>query len=167
MMLFCLPVRAEMLLTGKAEYTASEARKELQNTNPEKPDRKIVRARITDKEFEYNKSLLLKGKAELKDRTLALFSDNSYAVMYKNEPEYVWYYARNGTLTHYEIKDGAAYPYKTFKYDLSGAMVNMSLRVSKAETFIFSPDGRLIAHWFKSNGYDETGRLIMRRKYLE
>ena len=87
--------------------------------------------------------------------------------MYKENESRVWYYSQNGKLTHYEIKDGLEYPYKTYKYNTYGELVNMGLRVSKAETFIFSPNGRLIAHWIKSNGYDETGRLIMRRKYLE
>ena len=167
MLFLALPVSAEMLLTGEVQYTADKAREELLNKIPSKLDSKIVRKFAVDKEYDNNTSALLNGHAELKDRTLALFSDNSYAVMYKENESRVWYYSQNGKLTHYEIKDGLEYPYKTYKYNTYGELVNMGLRVSKAETFIFSPNGRLIAHWIKSNGYDETGRLIMRRKYLE
>ena len=110
---------------------------------------------------------MLKGKTELKDRILALFSDNSYAVMYKDDELHVWYYSANGQLTHYEIKDGTNYPYKSYKYNIDGKLINMGLRVSKGETFIFNPNGKLIAHWIKNNGYDEYGNIILKRKYFE
>ena len=167
LLIFTVPAYADMVLTGGVNYTTDKARKELLDEKPSKIDSKIVRNFAVDNDFENNMSALLNGQVELKDRTLAIFSDNSYAVMYKDDETLIWYYSPQGQLTHYEIKDGINYPYKTYKYNTSGELVNMGLRVSKAETFIFSPNGRLIAHWLKSNGYDETGRLIMRRKYLE
>lgn len=162
-----LPAQAEMLLTGEVEYTTDSARSELINSRPQKPDEKFVSIYLKDENYNENISALLKGSVELKDRTLAMFSDNSYAVMYHNDKLHVFYYAPNGDLTHYEIKDGIEYPYKSYKYDVEGKLVNMGLRVSKAETYIFSPNGKLIAHWVKENGYDENGQVIMRRKYLE
>ena len=162
-----LPAQAEMLLTGEVEYTTDSARSELINSRPQKPDEKFVSIYLKDENYNENISALLKGSVELKDRTLAMFSDNSYAVMYHNDKLHVFYYAPNGDLTHYEIKDGIEYPYKSYKYDVEGKLVNMGLRVSKAETYIFAPNGKLIAHWVKENGYDENGQVIMRRKYLE
>ena len=109
----------------------------------------------------------MKGHAEIKDRVLAQFSDSSYAVMYYDNPLYVWYYSPEGVLTHIEVKDGTNYPYKSYKYDTDGKLVNMGLRVSKEETFIFDPSGKLIAHWLKDKGYDENGKVIMKRRYKE
>ena len=43
----------------------------------------------------------------------------------------------------------------------------MGLRVSKRETFLYSPNGELIAHWIGPNGYDENGQIIMTRKFIE
>lgn len=164
---FCLPVNAEMLLTGEVDYTTEGARNELLQTQPLKPDENLILIHIEDENYNRNISALLNGSVELKDRTLALFSDNSYAVMYKADEFHVWYYSPQGKLTHCETKDGLVYPYKSYKYDMAGSLVNMGLRVSKAETFIFNKQGKLLAHWIKSNGYDENGNLVMRRKYLE
>ncbi len=162
-----LPAQAEMFLTGEVEYTTDSARSELINSKPQRADEKFISIYLKDENYNENIAALLKGSVELKDRTLAMFSDNSYAVMYHNDRLHVFYYAPNGDLTHYEIKDGIEYPYKSYKYDINGNLVNMGLRVSKAETYIFSPKGKLIAHWVKENGYDEDGNLVMTRKYLD
>lgn len=158
---------ADEVLTGGVEYTADSAREELLHKEPVKPDGLTVLVNIADENYKENKTLLLKGQAEIKDRVLAEFSDNSYAVMYHENPLYVWYYSPEGILTHIEIKDGTNYPYKSYKYDTEGNLVNMGLRVSKEETFIFDKSGKLIAHWLKDKGYDETGKVIMKRHYKQ
>lgn len=43
----------------------------------------------------------------------------------------------------------------------------MGLRVSKGETFLYSPNGKLIAHWLGQYAYDEKGNIIMSRKYSD
>ena len=158
---------ADEVLTGGVEYTTDIAREELLQKTPLKPDGLSVLTNIADENYKENKTLLLKGHAEIKDRVLAEFSDNSYAVMYHENPLYVWYYSPEGVLTHIEVKDGTNYPYKSYKYDTDGKLVNMGLRVSKEETFIFDPSGKLIAHWLKDKGYDETGKVIMKRHYKQ
>ncbi len=158
---------ADEVLTGGVEYTTDSAREELLHKEPVKPDGLTVLVNIADENYKENKTLLLKGQAEIKDRVLAEFSDNSYAVMYHENPLYVWYYSPEGILTHIEIKDGTNYPYKSYKYDTEGNLVNMGLRVSKEETFIFDKSGKLIAHWLKDKGYDETGKVIMKRHYKQ
>ena len=158
---------ADEVLTGGVEYTTDIAREELLQKTPLKPDGLSVLTNIADENYKENKTLLLKGQAEIKDRVLAEFSDNSYAVMYHENPLYVWYYSPEGILTHIEVKDGTNYPYKSYKYDTEGNLVNMGLRVSKEETFIFDKSGKLIAHWLKDKGYDENGKVIMKRRYKE
>lgn len=158
---------ADEVLTGGVEYTTDIAREELLQKTPLKPDGLSVLTNIADENYKENKTLLLKGQAEIKDRVLAQFSDSSYAVMYYDNPLYVWYYSPEGVLTHIEIKDGTNYPYKSYKYDTEGNLVNMGLRVSKEETFIFDKSGKLIAHWLKDKGYDENGKVIMKRHYKQ
>ena len=163
--ILAMPSSAETLLTGGVAYTTESARAELKKHEAVQPDGLTLLTHIADENYKDNKTALLKGNVELKDRVLALFSDGSYAVMYHDNPLYVWYYSDSGILTHIEIKDRTNYPYKSFKYDTEGTLVTMGLRVSKEETFIFNPDGKLIAHWIRENGYDENGKVIMKRKY--
>lgn len=162
-----LPVNAEMLLTGEVDYNTNSAREELTQYSPPKINPNLLLIRLRDENYQENISMLLKGNIYLTDRILAKFSDNSYAVMYKNDELHVWYYSAAGNLTHYEIKSGAEYPYKSYKYDINKKLVNMGLRVSKAETFIYTPSGKLIAHWVKNNGYDGDGNIVMTREFFE
>lgn len=163
---FVLPVQAQTMLTGKIDYTVDSAREELLKNPVKKLNPELVKANLNDKNYLENKTYSLKGKAELKDRTLAFFSDSTYAVMYNNDKYHVWYYSNYGKLIFAEEKDKLVYPYKSYKYTPSGRLVNMGLRVSKDETFIYNSSGKLIAHWLKDKAYDEKGSVIMTRKYV-
>lgn len=161
-----LSVNAE-IITGGVEYNTNSARKELIQSQQLSIPQDLLNANLVDSNRNNNLAILLKGVTELKDRTLAYFSDNSYGIIYKDKPQYVWYYNNDGILTHSEVKSSLEYPYKTYKYSTDGQLVNMSLRVSKNETYIFKPDGTLIAHWLGQYCYNEAGNIIMSRKIVE
>jgi hypothetical protein len=154
-------------LTGGISYSVEDARIELQNTHPKAIDFLKIQDNFNDINNKENYSLLLKGQTKLNDRTLGLFSDGTYAVNYKNDPKHVWYYDKAGILINAEQKTSLEYPYKTYKYTPDGELVNMTLRVSENETFIFSPFGKLIGHWIGINCYDENGNILMTRKILK
>ena len=164
---YVTPVFSETLLTGGVNYNVQSARDEMLQNPIKKVDTCEVAKNIKDTNNFDNLKYSLKGNVELKDRVLAFFSDSTYAVMYNNNKYYVWYYSKNGELIYIEKKDGVEYPYKAYKYTPSGKLVNMSLRPSREETFIYSPDGKLIAHWLRDKAFDEYGNVLMTRKYLE
>ncbi|MDR1168573.1 MAG: hypothetical protein LBK53_06785 [Heliobacteriaceae bacterium] len=144
---------AQTTLTGGVKYSVESVRRELLSQPQIPVNQELLYAHIYD----------YKNK---KDRITAAFSDSTYAVMYYDNPLYVWYYRHDGILLYIEKKDSADYPYKAYKYDVSGNLINMSMRVSQAETFIYNPDGKLIAHWINANGYNEQGKIIMTREYF-
>ena len=92
------------------------------------------------------------------------FSDGSYAVNYNNDPLKVFYYSKERILTHIEKRSSVEYPYNAYKYDISGNLINVSMRISEEETFIYKPKGQLIAHWIGKNCFDSRGNLIMTRE---
>lgn len=161
-----LPVFSQML-TGEVKYSVSGAREEISAQKPVKFDREVIKANIVDYNRAENVGYLLKGVTELKDRTLAYFSDGSYGLVYKDNPLEVYYYGADGILTHNEKRDSVEYPYRSYKYTASGRLVNMSLRTSEDETFIFEPGGELIAHWLGTRCYDENNNVIMSRRVLK
>lgn len=163
---FILPVQAEVL-QGGVSYDVNSAREELLNGIKYTIDSNYVNNFYQDSEYEQNTNYILQGMTELKDRTLAYFSDNTYAVMKKIDPYHIYYYNSQGILMYVEKKDGLSYPYKTYKYNTAKKLVNMSFRVSKGETFIYNKDGKLIAHWLNDKAYDDNGNVIMKRKYVE
>lgn len=161
--LICLPACSQ-IITGGVEYSVEEARTSVLE-NPQAPlSRQVIMGHIFDKERVENLTSLLQGITKLNDRTLAYFSDGSYGVNYADDPMHVWYYSNNGVLMHSEIRTSLRYPYKSYKYTPDGQLVNMSLRVSEEETFIFDNSGYLIAHWVGQNCYDENNSIIMTRK---
>ncbi len=160
-----IPNATANILTGGIEYNTNSARAYLLYSEKQTVPEKLLSQNLIDLNRNENITTLLKGSTQLNDRTLAYFSDGSYAVTYNNNPKYVWYYARSGILTHSEVKETFTYPYKTYKYNPDKSLENMSLRVSKEETYIFSPKGKLLAHWLGPNCYDENGNIVMTREY--
>lgn len=161
-----LPSQSKMI-TGEVQYSVNNARNEVLNQAPPVFNRDTIKAYIYDKNNAENKTALLRGITDLKDRTLAQFSDGSYGVVYKQNPTDVFYYSPDGILTHNEKRESPNYPYKSYKYSTTGKLVNMSLRLSEGETFIFEPDGKLIAHWLGEYCYDDKNSIIMKRKILK
>ena len=166
MVFMMLPACAEVL-TGGVKYTINDAKTELQHNRPSVTDFIVTRNNFVDKDRNANYFALLKGKTNLNDRILALFSDGTYAVNYKNDLKHVWYYDKDGMLINVEFRSSLEFPYGSYKYSPDGELVNMSLRVSKDETFIFSSFGEFLAHWIGDNCYDENGNIVMTRKIMK
>lgn len=160
------PTFAEVL-QGGVSYDVNSAREELLRFSDKKIDKTLVQSFYRDYYYNENQTYKLSANKNPANRVLAFFSDTTYGVMYNAIPLYVWYYSKNGTLIYMEKKDSTEYPYKTYKYTPSGLLMNMSLRVSKEEAFVFTPAGKLIAHWIGPNAYDEENNVIMTREYKE
>lgn len=167
LILLSLPVKADLVLTGEASYNVNSAREAVLENMPLGVENNIVSKHIYDLENEKNLWNILNGKLELADRTLAYFSDGTYGILYKNDLYHTYYYKKDGALLYIDKKDGINYPYKAYKFDTFNKMMNMTLRVSKREAFIYNPKGGLIAHWVGKNGYDEKGNVIMTRSFRE
>ena len=72
-----MPVFSE-IITGGVECSVEDARSDVFSSPPIGPNFEYLRANLVDSNYGENISTLLSGKAELKDRTLAKFSDGSY-----------------------------------------------------------------------------------------
>ena len=158
---------ADIILEGEAEYNVYSAKNALEETVQYRINPKIFKFHLLDVNRLENMTALLKGQAELKDRTLAIFSNGNYGVVYKKDPLHAYYYSNSGVLEYVDVRTGLEYPYKSYQYDMTGSLVNMGLRVSKEETYLYDVKGNLIAHWVGENGYDERGRVVMKRKFME
>ena len=95
---FTIPVYGQTVLTGEVNYNIQSEKEELFNTPRKKLDSFLVAKNINDKNNIENLKYYLKGNVELKDRTLAFFSDSTYAVMYYSDMYHVWYYSKTENL---------------------------------------------------------------------
>ena len=164
-LIFALPAQAQ-IITGEIEYNAETAR----NETFSKPIEKVSYNKIYNHFFDSNNienlNYLFKGITELKDRKLAKFSDGSYGVQYYDDPMFSWYYSQNGKLINFTQKDSLSYPCRITKFKPDGSITNNGYRVSEKESYIFTPDGKLLAHWLGNNCYDENNNIIMTRKIM-
>ena len=164
--IFSLSVQAQ-ILTGEIKYNTETARTETFS----KPIEKISFDKIYNHFFDSNNienlNSLYQGITELKDRKLAKFSDGSYGVQYYDDPMFSWYYSQNGKLINFTQKDSESYPHRVTKFKPDGSVTNTGYRVSEKESFIFTPAGKLLAHWLGNNCYDENNNIIMTRAILK
>ena len=158
---------AEMLLYGEAQYNVESALNEVKQGLKTKINSKNLIPYLVDIYRDENLHALLSGNINLKDRELAMFSVGTYGVVYKEDPLHAFYYSSLGILEYIDVRSSGVYPYRSYQYDIKGNLVNMGLRVSKQEAYLYSPDGVLLAHWIGENGYNENGEIIMTRKFVE
>ena len=143
-----LPVNAQTVLTGEVTYDVDSARKELLENPIKKLSPQLVAKYLTDSENRENLGYALQGNVELKDRTLAFFSDGTYAVMYDRDKYHVWYYSHEGKLIYAEEKTGLDYPYKTNE-DGELLIKNLSFEVNQGEKVAFiARDTSIITNLF-------------------
>lgn len=159
-----LPCKSE-IITGGVKYDYEIAREEVFRQSPKQIPFEFIRLHLTDKNHVENRESLNGGVTELSDRKLASFSDNSYGVEYFDDSEYEWFYDFGGRLMSFIKKDSLSYPIKITRYKPDGSITNTGLKVSDNESFIFSPEGKLIAHWIDNLCYDGNNNVIMQRKY--
>ena len=155
-----IPVNAG-IITGEVEYNAEN------NYSQPKNNFKNLSEKYIDTKNAENLNYLFQGITDLKDRKLAKFSDGTYGVQYYDDPMYNWYYSADGRLINFSRKDSAGYPCHSVKYKPDGTVANTTYRVSESECFIYSPDGKLIAHWLGKNCYDKNNKIIMTRKIYQ
>lgn len=162
--IFVSPTGYSKTLNGEVKYTNTQAQNEILKTSPPHLEQIVIKENFYDMNNLENTNAILQGYTSIKDRILGNFSDGTYAIKYLDNPYYIWYYNSNGILSHIEKQLSLEYPYKTYKYNTRGKLINMTLRVSENETFIFNPDGKLIAHWLNNNCFDSNGNIIMTRQ---
>ena len=153
----CVPVNAQ-IITGEVEYNTETT---------EKLSYDDLRSRFFDSNNSENLSYLFQGITELKDRKLAKFSDGSYAVLYYDNPYYSFYYSESGKLISYTYKSSQSYPCNFKKFKPDGSLINTGYRVSEQESFIYSPEGKLLAHWLGNKCFDGNNNFIMTRQITE
>ena len=166
LMLLSLPSNAK-IITGEVEYNAEAAREEVFSSPTSPLNIATYSHRLIDTDNIENLNYLFQGITELKDRKIGKFSDGSYGVQYYDDPMYSWYYSSNGRLINFTKKDSESYPCKITKYKPDGSIANQGYRVSDRESFLFTPDGKLLAHWKGENCYNEYNNIIMTRKILK
>ena len=131
------------------------------------PTEEYIANHYIDKNSEENIRLLKEGITKLQDREIGEFSDGTYGIMFYDDPEYSWYYSRNGRLINFTQKSSLEFPMKITKYKPDGTVVNTGIKISKEESYLYNNKGILVAHWKGNFCYDNSNNIIMVRKSVK
>ena len=72
----------------------------------------------------------------------------TYAVIYDETPQYVFYYNILGNLVKFDIIDNTEeYPKKIKGYSRFGNLMSVAFEVDEQEQFVYDENGKLKAHW--------------------
>ena len=126
-----------------------------------------VNAQIITGEVEYSAEATEQLSYEDLKNRFSKFSDGSYAVHYYDNPFYSFYYSQNGKLISYTYKSSQNFPSNFKKFKPDGSIINTGTRVSEKESFIYSVDGKLLAHWLGDKCFDKNNNIIMTREIRE
>ena len=160
-----IPCVSAQIITGEVEYNAEAASQEVFSSPLPSFNYQYVQKHFIDINYAENYNCLNAGIKEINGRKIARFTDGTYGIWYYNEPLYTWYYSGNGRLINFTQKNSENYPAKVVRYLPDGSITNVGLKVSEEESFVFSREGKLLAHWIGLNCYDEYNNIIMKRKY--
>lgn len=171
-----LSVSAEdTVLQGSVQYTVESARKLAFDGLDLKLDKKLIEPYLLDNNNKENREAVKNG-VQIKGRSIMSFvmakgRVKGYAIVYEDNPEYVYYYSNGGYLVAVDLDkkyNQNAYPYKIGKYNaLTGNLISIGLFVSDDEQYVYSKNGKLKAHWVGDIGYNEKGRPIASRKIAD
>ena len=152
-------------LKGGVTYTVEQARKEAFAGVQYFLPKSIIEANMFDPNFKDNVRAIKNKITETPDRFIVYFSDGSYSIVYKKNLYYEFNYNKDGKLEQIGKREGLTFPTKSFKYGLSGYLEEISLYVSKKETYSFNANGQLKFHWINNKCYDLNGNLIKTSSY--
>ncbi len=156
-----LPVSA-YTLKGGVTYTVESARKEAFADVKYSISSRIIKNNKFDPNYEENKKLIQQGIVETNDRYITYYSNGQYGIVYKNNLYYEFDYLENGKLESVGVRTGLICPIKVYGYDANNKLTAIRLQLSFDEAYIFSVDGRLLAHWINNVSYDSNGNVINR-----
>ena len=162
--LLTLPANA-YTIKGNITYTVEAAReKAFENVAPQ-IDISKYKEYFIDKNYAENMKAIAKNKFNIKNRKLTLFSDNKYAILYKNLSNIVFYYDKTGKLEFIDIQINEHYPKKYVTYDINGNLDSIVFTIRPHNSYIFDLNKKLHAYWIDNKCFDENNKFIDTRKY--
>ena len=149
-------------LKGGVKYTVKQAREEAFSNVEYTLPQSIIKANLTDPNYKANKRAIKLGVVDLKDRHITIYANGDYAIIYKNNLYYEFYYESNGKLNLIGKRTGLVYPTRSYKYNVLGELVEVNFYISQELCYIFKSNGQFVARWIGNQGYDSSGKPLPR-----
>ena len=88
---------------------------------------------------------------------------DGFVVRYKDDLTRAYIYGMDNKLKYVDKYDKSSdiFPHRGYKYAPSGKLVNTSLSISKGNSFVFTPKGKLIARFVDGIGYLGNTNIVI------
>jgi len=104
-------------------------------------------------------------RAKLPDTKIVQYTNDTYSIRYKNDPDIVYYYNKDGELTslvNLPLKTKA--PYYAYYYNTEGVLQQIEVKADRYHSYFYGLDGLLIKYGDYDNFYDVAGKLLYRKR---
>lgn len=132
--------------------------------------RSKYKAFLKDENRSKHYRLISNGVTETKDANLCGFfiKDDvlySYAIQYKDNPRFVYYYSAFGTLIYVDESSEKYpnFPYYSKQFRANGKLAGAIYFVSKDLQYVYEPDGKFKGVWYKEKMFDRKAKQILTR----
>ena len=159
----CIGPSYSYTLKGEVTYTVERARKEAFTNVEYSLPQSIIDKNIKDPNFKENIKAIKLGATELKDRYIGKFSNGAYAIVYKKNRHYVYYYSQTGELTSIEKRKSLQAPTSSLSYTPQGQLDGVVFILTTSNVYIFDVKGKFVCHWVGDKAYDKNGKVILTR----
>ena len=132
--------------------------------------RTIYKDYLKDSDQKTHYRLISNGATETKDANLCGFfiQDDilySYAIQFKNNPRFVYYYSAFGRLIYLDVSSEKypEYPYYSKQFRANGKLSGAIYFASKDLQYVYEPDGKFKGVWYKDKMFDRNAKQILTR----
>lgn len=125
---------------------------------------------LKDEKQKTHYRLISYGATETKEANLCGFfiRDDvlySYAIQYKDNPRFVYYYTAFGKLIYVDESSEKypEFPYYSKQFRANGKLSGAIYFISKDLQYVYEPDGKFKGVWYKDKMFDRNAKQILTR----
>ena len=104
-------------------------------------------------------------RAKLPDTKIVQYTNDTYSIRFKNDPDIVYYYNKDGEMTYYtQIAKKTKIPYYAYYYNPEGVLQQIEVKPDRYHSYFYGLDGLLIKFADYDDYYNMAGKLIYRKR---
>lgn len=111
-----------------------------------------------------NKNYLQRVK--IKKAKIKEYTNGSYEIRYKDTPNTIFYYNKDGSISSFAIYTDKKIPYTKYHYNLDGVIQEIEIVPDYYRSYVYGLDGVLLRYSVDGKYYLPNGKMIQKTKKL-
>lgn len=95
------------------------------------------------------------------------YTNDTYTVKYKNEPDIVYCYNKDGELETVEkVSYRAKNSYYSYHYNTDGMLEQIEVKTDRYHAYIYGLNGLLVKYVFYDSAFDVSGKFLYKKRHI-